>query len=142
MTRKEEGSEICNEPCHCNDHFHGLKIKQFNEEKMSIEEIFKINSRACAHFNDKETINRGHPYLSGVIRYVGKVPEMNENNNDNDNESKNNNDNEIWFGIELDDPCGNTNGTLNNIQYFQCLNTNDSKRRGLFVNQSHLIPCC
>lgn len=40
----------------------------------------------------------------GVIKYVGKVPEI---------------DNEVWAGVEFDEPVGKNNGSIKGVPYFQ-----------------------
>lgn len=77
-----------------------------------------IESRSYK-INDEITINKE---LSGIIRYIGQLETDRKENNK-----------EEWIGIELYEPKGKHNGTLNGKKYFEC-----EEKHGLFVKLEKL----
>lgn len=65
--------------------------------------------------NDRIKINKGK--LCGVIRYIGKVK----------------NKEGTWIGLELEEPKGSNNGTINGEKYFTC-----APNHGMFVKYKNL----
>ena len=80
--------------------------------------------------DDRTLVRRkGSPEpVGGMIRYIG-FPDFSEKGHRYDG---------CWIGVELDEPTGSHNGTVDGIKYFEC-----TPMHGVFVRASSLkqVPC-
>lgn len=89
--------------------------------KAKEEMITRQNAAKAAtlHVGDRCKITKAGLERIGTIKYVGKIPEIN--------------DKDTWVGVELDEPLGKNDGSIKGKRYFTCGNKYGSFVRPLAI---------
>ncbi|QPG73388.1 hypothetical protein FOA43_000698 [Brettanomyces nanus] len=74
------------------------KIQELLEENEVKAKTIRVGDRCKLHNSSFERL--------GTVRYVGKIPEINNENS--------------WVGVELDEPYGKNDGSIKGVKYFTC----------------------
>ncbi|KAL2314771.1 Cell polarity protein alp11 [Schizosaccharomyces pombe] len=99
-----------------NPDFEASKASRQESLKRELVDLQKnLNSRCCA---------AGERY--GTIRYIGLVPEINNDN--------------LWVGVEFDEPVGKNDGSVSGKRYFNAKNKHGSFLRSSEVEVGDFPP--
>ena len=101
------------------------KLKESNPELFKYIKTSTIVTDPNFEKDIAENIKRGNRCKliknenRGEVCYVGRVPDLGEG---------------FYVGVKLDEPYGNTNGSINSVKYFDC-----PSKYGLFLRPSEII---
>lgn len=86
------------------------------KNKKHVDENFQEEEAKAIEIGNRWEVTVGE--RRGEVKYVGKVSEL---------------ANGFWVGVQLDEPTGDSNGTLGESEYFSC-----TEKYGLFVRPTDL----